>query len=320
MLGRSKNKKEQQWLLDVRSRAKLLKAVRLRMATSALAISAGIVLVLFICWKGGEYLLEQCVYTNPSFAMDRIDIQSDGIIPPEQIRAWANIHEGQNLLALDLQRIKRDIELVPLIESASVERILPRQLIIRVREREPIARVVVFAKRPEDGLLEPASIYLDEEGMVIPPVLRALNTAAFDAATRFLPTITGVSTNSFRPGHLVQSPQILAALRWIRSFQNSGVARHADIRSIDVSSDVSLLVTTEQDNQVTFAYQNFESQLARWGRVRDFAQSRSYSIASLDLAVTNYVPALWAETASATNNPPPLVRPLQPSLYKKRHV
>src|SRR4051812_48956954 len=135
MLGRAKKKKTE---LDVRSRSKLLKAVRLRMATSALAISAGIVMVLFVCWKGGEYLLDQCVYTNPSFAIARIDIQSDGIIPREQIRAWANVREGQNLLALDLARIKRDIELVPLIESASIERILPRQLVIRVREREPI--------------------------------------------------------------------------------------------------------------------------------------------------------------------------------------
>jgi cell division septal protein FtsQ len=318
MLGRGKKKKEQQWLLDVRARSKLLKAVRLRMAAGALAISAGIVLVLFVCWKGGEYLLDQCVYTNPSFALDRIDIQSDGIIPREQIRAWANVREGQNLLALDLPRIKRDIELVPLIESASVERILPRQLVIRVREREPIARVIVFAKRPDDGLLEPASIYLDEQGMVIPPVLRALNTAAFDAATKFLPTVTGVSTDSFRPGHLVESPQILAALRWIRCFQNSSMARFVDVRSIDVSSDVSLLVTTEQDNQVTFAYQNFESQLARWDSVRDLARRRSCSIASLDLAVTNYVPALWAES---TNAPPPVVRPAQASPYKKnRHV
>src|SRR6476469_4614805 len=112
MWGRSKKKKfERQWLLDVRSRSGLLKAVRLRMAVSALAISAGIVLVLFVSWKGGEYLLERYVYTNPSFAIERIDLQTDGIIPTEQIRVWANVKVGQNLLSLDLARIKRDLEL-----------------------------------------------------------------------------------------------------------------------------------------------------------------------------------------------------------------
>src|ERR1041384_3038040 len=129
MLGRSDKKKfERQWLLDVRSRSKSLQALRLRMAVNALAISAGIVLVLFVSWKGGEYLLDRWVYTNPAFAIDQIDLQTHGIIPLEQIRAWANIQKGQNLLALDLARIKRNLELVPLIESASVERILPRQI------------------------------------------------------------------------------------------------------------------------------------------------------------------------------------------------
>ena len=45
-----------------------------------------------------------------------------------------------NLFALDLSRVKRDLELVPAIESADVERILPHTLKICVTEREPIAQ------------------------------------------------------------------------------------------------------------------------------------------------------------------------------------
>ena len=73
MWGRGNKKKfKRQWLLDVRSRSGPLKAVRLRMAASALAISTSIVLVLFVSWKGGAYLLDQYIYTNPSFAIDRM--------------------------------------------------------------------------------------------------------------------------------------------------------------------------------------------------------------------------------------------------------
>src|SRR5262245_1783556 len=313
----NKKKLERQWLLDVRSRSGPLKALRLRMAMSALAISAGIVLVLFVSWKGGEYLLDQYVYTNPSFAIDRIDLQTDGIIPLEQIHSWANVKPGQNLLGLDLARIKRDLELVPLIESASVERILPRQLIIRVREREPIARVIVFSARPSDGLLEPSPVYLDEQGMVIPPVLRALNTAAFDKATRFLPTITGVSAATFRPGHIIDSRTVLAALQWIRAFQQSEMAGHVELRGIDVSSPAAMIVSTEQGNEVTFSYREFETRLARWRQVHDFALRRARSLASLDLAVTNFVPVTFFDL---TNGVPPLVRPVQPSPYRKKHV
>ena len=318
MWGRGKKKKlERQWRLDVRSRSGRLKAVRLRMAASALAISAGIVLVLFVSWKGGEFLLDQYVYTNPAFAIEQLDIQTDGIIPTEQIRAWADVKTGQNLLALDLAKVKRDLELIPLVESASVERILPRQLIIRVREREPIARVLVFSARPGDGILEPTTFYLDEHGMVIPPVLRTLNTAAFDNATRFAPTITGISTETFRPGHVVQSPYVLSALQWIRAFERSEMAGHAEVRSIDVSSPGAMVISTEQGNEVTFPYQGFEPQLARWRKIHDYFGQKTLVIASLDLAVTNYVPATFLDL---TNGLPSLLHPNQPSPYRKKHV
>lgn len=316
MFGKSK-KSERQWKLEVRARSKPLQAVRLRMAASALAISAGVVLCLMVCWKGGELLLDRYVYTNPALGIKRIDISTDGIIPTERIGAWANVKPGQNLLGLDLSRIKRDLELVPLIQSASVERVLPSDLIVKVREREPIARVHVFAPRPNDGLLERSSIYLDEEGMVIPEFLRNLNSKAFDDATRFLPIVTGIGSTAFRPGHIVPSPHILAALNWIRAFQNSGMLGAVEVREIDVSSPTALLVTTEQANEISFAYHDFEGQLARWQRIHNFGRQHSQTLASLDLVVTNYVPAVWVEL---TNAAPPTVRAPHLSPYRKKNV
>src|SRR5690606_16864162 len=112
--------------LEVRARSKSLQALRLRLAWNALAISTGIVLVLLVVWKGGEELLRRYVYTSPSFAVQNIEIVTDGIIPAEQIRRWADVDPGENLLALDLAQMKRNLELVPLIEAAFVERQLPR--------------------------------------------------------------------------------------------------------------------------------------------------------------------------------------------------
>jgi hypothetical protein len=274
-------------------------------------------MVLMLCWKGGEILLERYVYTNPALGIQRIQIVTDGIIPLEQIRAWANVREKQNLLNLDLLRIKRDLELIPLIEAASVERILPGDLIIRVREREPMARVHVYAPRQSDLLLERSAIYLDEHGMVIPSLLRELNASAFDEATRYLPLITGTGTTAFRPGNIVPSPQILAALRWLRSFQESDMVGRVEIESIDVSSGTALMVSTEQGSEVSFPYSDFERQLARWALIHDLAQRRNQNIASLDLVVTNFVPAVWS---ALTNAAPAALRVPQPSPYRKKHV
>lgn len=301
----------------MRSRSKTIQALRLRMAASALAISAGVVLSLVVSWKGGEFLLDRYVYTNPALGIQRIQISTDGIIPIEQIGRWANVREKENLLGLDLARIKRDLELVPLIEGASVERVLPGDLIIRVRERQPIARIHVFAPRASDRLLERSAIYLDRHGMVIPDLLRDLNKQAFDDATRFLPMITGVGNTPFRPGTIVGSPQILAALRWVAEFKASPMAGEVDVQAIDISSQTSLLVTTEQGNEVSFAYDAFDQQFLRWRQIQHLAQTRNQSIVSLDLVVTNFVPAVWAEI---TNGAPAAARVPPPSPYRKKNV
>ena len=312
-----KKSKEKRKGLEVKSRSKSLQALRLRLALNALAISTGMVLVLLVVWKGGEVLLERYVYTNPSFALSELEIITDGIIPSEQIQRWANVKKGDNLLSLDLPRIKRNLELVPLIEQAYVERQLPRRLVVRVAEREPIAKIMVFQPGGADGLLEPTLYYVDHEGMVIPPFARTLNPQAFDAATQFLPHLNGVLAEELRAGHKVKRRAVLDALRWMRDFRKSEMATRVEIRAVELSDAGTLRVTTEQGNEITFRSRDYEIQFARWRKVHDYALRNSKLVAELDLAVTNYVPASLLEI---TNAPPTLVRPPTESPYRKKHV
>ena len=38
----------------------------------------------------------------PTFAIQRIDVQTDGVIAPDQLRRWSGVKPGENLIALDL--------------------------------------------------------------------------------------------------------------------------------------------------------------------------------------------------------------------------
>jgi len=109
------------------------------MAAVALGMVFGTILCFYLLWRGGESLLSYFVYQNKAFAIQEVDVQTDGVIPVENLRRWARVRSGDNLMALDLARVKRDLELVPLIKSVSVERILPHTLRVRVAEREPVA-------------------------------------------------------------------------------------------------------------------------------------------------------------------------------------
>lgn len=317
MFGRNKKKKEKRQALEVRARSKSARAFRLKLALNALAISAGLVLVLLTVWKGGEVLLERYVYTNPSFAVADLRIKTDGIIPAEQIRRWAGVKRGDNLLSLNLPRIKRSLELVPLIESASVERHLPRRLVITVIERKPIARVLVF-QRSAGGGLEPSSFYLDRQGMVIPPYARNLNPRAFDEAIRWLPNLAGIEGAQLRPGHKVAQREVLRALEWVAEFRESGMAGRVDVTTVEISDSGTLEIATAQGNHVTFSTRPFAGQFARWRTVHEYALRNSKRIARLDLAVTNYVPA---KLIDLTNAPPSaLHQPRGESPNRKKHV
>ena len=61
--------------------------------------------------RGGG--LRRLLYENPAFATHHLDVETDGVIAREQLRRWAGVKLEDNLLALDLERVKRDLELVP---------------------------------------------------------------------------------------------------------------------------------------------------------------------------------------------------------------
>src|SRR5712671_4104732 len=205
-------------VLDVKLRTKEARAARLRLATTAVSLSLGTVIGLYLLWRAADWALDQFVFQNDTFAIHELDIQTDGSIPIEQLRKWAGVNPGDNLLALDLNRVKGDLELSPMIQSVAVERVLPRALKISVIEREPIAQVKMLQLLPGGGV-GLVSYYLDESGHVIQPTPARGNPLA--QSTDGLPVLSGVSTAELNPGRPVTSPRIGAALRLIAQFENS---------------------------------------------------------------------------------------------------
>src|SRR5207249_11386834 len=130
-------------VLDVKVRSSQVRKARTRGLAISLGVAFGLLFGVYLLWRAGEWGLSLLVYENKAFALQELDIQTDGVISLDQLRRWTAAKPGENLLALDLARVKRNLELVPLIQSVSVERILPHALRIRVIEREPIAQINV---------------------------------------------------------------------------------------------------------------------------------------------------------------------------------
>jgi cell division septal protein FtsQ len=298
-------------VLDVKLRSDRVQASRMRLMLLALMVPAVTVLVLYLVWRIGEATLNVFVYENPDFAIQQIDVQTDGVIAPEQLRRWTGVKPGANLIALDLASVKRNLELVSLIDSVSVERVLPRTLKIRVTEREPIAQVNVPCADGANGIV--VSVFqLDADGMVMQPLDPRSTLWSLTRMNSQLPVITGVNAFQLQPGRRVELPQVQAALRLIDAFAHSPMAVQADLRRVDVSAPGVIVVTTGQGSEITFGPDNLELQLQRWQQIDDLGAEQHRAIASVNLAVVNNLPVRWMLTSLAPEIvTPKLVKPLK---------
>ena len=304
-------------LLDVKLRSSQTRAARFRLAGMGLSIAFALVVVLFVFWRGGEWLLDCLIYENDAFAIQQIEVQTDGVIAPEHFRRWAAIKPGQNLLALDLMRVQRDLELLPIVKTAAVERVLPKTLRLRIVEREPVAQVVTMQLRRQGGY-ESVIYHIDESGFVMQPLdpkWRAAPPAIQSDLS--LPVISGVAASDLRPGRQIESAQVRAALNLISEFDHSPMAGLAELQRITVTTPEVLEVTTSHGSQIIFSLTPFEPQLHRWYLVFDHYQKSGKAIASLDLSIANNVPLRFIEAASL-----PPVRPKSPKplAIRKKNV
>jgi hypothetical protein len=142
--------------------------VRGRLARAALIAAASIALAALV----GSWALQALadwLHRQPAHQLAFRDIAlaepppdwvkggREGLL--DRIRARANQPETVPVLALDLAEFKKVFALHPLVERVDrLERVAPGGLVVRLRYREPVARVVLPA----------TTLYLDRDGVVLP--------------------------------------------------------------------------------------------------------------------------------------------------------
>jgi cell division septal protein FtsQ len=313
-LKRKQNRRsgERAYMLDVKLRTRQMNAARWRAAVLGFGGVLALVFLVLFFWRGGEWLLNQAVYDNPAFAIQRVEVSTDGVIAPQIIRKWSMVKLGQNLLSLDLLRVKRDLEAQPPIESVAVERVLPNTLRLFITERQPVAQTLAQQARRDGGVA--TVVYdFDENGYVMQPLDPAWRQtpAPTNAA---LPVLLGVPLVELQPGRQVELPQIRAALRLVVEMDRSPMAGMVELQTINVGAPEILEATTSQGAQIDFSLNQFELQLQRWREIYDQYQQWGKAIVSLDLSVSNNLPVRWI----AANGMPPLLHKSVKAIKPKR--
>ncbi|PWU15476.1 MAG: hypothetical protein C5B50_15365 [Verrucomicrobia bacterium] len=295
-------------VLDVKLRSSQVRATRVRVSAIIFGTLFGTVFGIYLVWRAGEWALNRLVYGNKAFAIQNIEIQTDGVIAIEPLRRWMSVKLEENLLALDLARVKRDLELVPMIQSVSVERMLPHTLRVHVIERAPVAQVSVPRPHPGGGI-DWGTLQLDAEGYVMPPLAPNLRSSPVSQSEAQLPVISGINLARLQPGRPVPNPQVQAALQLLQAFDRSPMAGAVELKHIDVSPRDTLSVTASDGSEVSFGLNDFDQQFRRWKQIFDLGQRMNKSIASLDLAVAYNIPVRWLDGGPALPPAPKSPKP-----------
>ncbi len=258
---------------------------RLRWGAAVVAAAAALSLSLYGGYRLVKFTAAKIVGDNPRFTITQIIVENDGALTPQQVAAFAGVSVGQNLLSLDLDQVRRNLELLPLVRQVEVRRVLPQKLFIRVNERIAVARL----RGPAD-----TEVLMDRSGYVMKPIRLTDGTLIRPQAAGPLPTFTGVSLADVRVGQRAQSEQIYRALELLDRLEQSAAATMMEVDSIDLSKPRHLTLTTRQRTVVKFDLEDFTQQLRRLSAILTWAMQRQRAVASVDLTVARGVPVAFA--------------------------
>ena len=89
----------------------------------------------------GGFFVTQLLLASDLFRVEQVVVEGNNLLKGEQVVALSDIEIGINTFTLDLGLIGRKIEENPWVDTTRVRRIFPRQVVIHIEEREPVAIV-----------------------------------------------------------------------------------------------------------------------------------------------------------------------------------
>ncbi|HEV3270954.1 MAG TPA: FtsQ-type POTRA domain-containing protein [Candidatus Methylacidiphilales bacterium] len=230
--------------------------------------------------------LDRVLYTNPRYELAKIEIEPRGRFSERQIRQAAGLQPGQNLWTLNLRRIARDLEKLPYVSSAKVERHFPDAITIHIIERVPAVKIVGL----DIDLGTRELFYLDRDGVVLKP--RA------DETPPLLPEIVGLAPaqSELEPGVKLDQPGLKSAMKLLDAIDHSQLHTAITIQTINLSDPLSIKMVTTQDMTVVFRVDDtlIDQELQRLLRILNDPRFQR-PIASVDLTLDYNDPITFAQ-------------------------
>lgn len=275
-------RRKSQHILDVRIRSTKVREQRQRWAIGVVCRLVILLALIGGLFFGGVALLDALFFANEEYTLRSLDVEGCRTLDADEVVAIAEVSVGQNIFRVNLGKARGRIEAEPRIQSASLERILPDRLVIRVTEREPIAWVVP-ASAEDDPFGVGKSYLVDSHGVL-------MRTERMHPEFAHLPLITGMDVEALAAGGALDSTGLRAALDLILLNENRLSPIPFIIREIDLSAPYCVEVTDAEHAKVKFDFDNLDEQLRKLDLLVEHARAIGRRIESVNLVPERNIP------------------------------
>lgn len=239
----------------------------------SLKLSFGLLLISMLSF--GLYWMRDRLYHSPRFDVAITEINGLQNIPQNQV--LVKIRELQqpdrNLMRLDLDRLRRSLELIPWVKTVVVRRVLPDKLMIDIEEREPVA----FARVAQGTLL------IDGEGILLENNPENLSQSDF-------PVILGMESG-YVPEVLRRNRERIALYQQLmRSLNRGGAGLSRDLSEVHLQDPGNVSVILNGDTVLVYLGRDgFQDKFRRYLAASKELKKKYRNLDSVDLRYRDQV-------------------------------
>ena len=239
----------------------------------SLKLSFGLLLISMLSF--GLYWMRDRLYHSPRFDVAITEI--NGLQNISQNQVLVKISELQqpdrNLMRLDLDRLRRSLELIPWVKTVVVRRVLPDKLMIDIEEREPVA----FARVAQGTLL------IDGEGILLENNPENLSQPDF-------PVILGMESG-YVPEVLRRNRERIALYQQLmRSLNRGGAGLSRDLSEVHLQDPGNVSVILNGDTVLVYLGRDgFQEKFRRYLASSKELKKKYRNLDSVDLRYRDQV-------------------------------
>ncbi len=226
-------------------------------------------------------LMRKTLYENPRYALRRVTVEGSAEELQRAVQQAARRHLGENLMKLDLKRLQVSLAALPYVASVDLEKRLPDTLLVRVRERQPLLRIVAT----HSEFRTPQVFYLDRDRVVLKP--------RQGEVVRSLPELVGLPQLVLEPGQIVDQREVTAAVELLKYMELTPLRNALDLHTIEIISALALRMHTQAGSIITFRIDSIPEQLSRLQEVLEYSQLHQRAVRTVDLTPERNVPVTF---------------------------